>query len=337
MTTSQAISSGLRATWRNKWMVLIFFACNLLMAAAIAAPMNTAIADHLGNSMVGQKMANGFDYSWLMEFQLAYAPFLKSFSIAVVWGSVLFLALNTVLSAGAFEVFRQSLLCSDGSPTGRAGSSAADRGVEDPALHTASLLGSRFPSLHVFGRGMGKYFLRFARIAIIASLFYFVAFWFWQNLMGTAVTKLFENASVERWHFYTEWLRWALLIFTVSVVNMVVEYAKADMVIDEHYSALGAFGHAAGFVFANFGRVFFIYVALGFMTLVTIFVYSVFARFFPQSSVATVFVWFVVAQLLLWFRWMFRLSSWGAAVSYYSGCRTPVATPEAVHAEHVEA
>lgn len=321
MTTSQAISSGLRASWRNKWMVLIFFACNLLMAAAIAAPMHFAIADHLGKSMMGEKLARGFDYGWLNEFQLANGLFLQTFSIAIVWGSVLFLALNTVLSAGAFEVFRSTVA---------PGSSPAGPGFATEAT-------SRFPGLHAFGRGIGKYFLRFARIAIIASVFYFVGFWFWQNIMGQAVTKMFEDASAERWHFYTEWLRWALLIFTVVVVNMMVEYAKADMVVDEHNSALGAFGHAAGFVFANFGRVLAIYAALGFLTLLAIFVYSAFARFFPQSSVATVFIWFMVAQALLWFRWMFRLSSWAAAVAYYSEHRAPVAVSQSVSAEHVEA
>lgn len=319
MTTSQAISSGLRATWRNKWMVLIFFACNLLMAAAIAAPMHVAIADHIGKSMVGEQMARDFDSSWLTEFQLAQAPLLKSFSIAIVWGSVLFLALNTVLSAGAFEVFRSAV------------GSVSGYGV-------GSEVGPiRFPGLHAFGRGIGKYFLRFARIAIVASVLYFVAFWFWQNIMGMAVEKLFEDAVAERGHFYTEWLRWALLIFTVFVVNMIVEYAKADMVIDEHNSALGAFGHAAGFVFTNFGRVLTIYLSLGFLTLFTIFIYSAFARFFPQSSVATVFIWFVVAQALLWLRWMFRLSSWGAAVAYYSSWRAQQVGAQPAPAEQVGA
>ncbi|HYG98381.1 MAG TPA: hypothetical protein VD837_04565 [Terriglobales bacterium] len=307
-------------------MVLIFFGCNLLMAAAIAAPMHTAIADHVGNSMVGEKLARGFDWSWLVEFQIAYAAFLKSFSTAIVWGSVLFLALNTVLSAGAFEVFRASLSRDAAVP--HHGAAGLNNDAEVPA---------RYPGLHAFGHGIGKYFLRFARIAIIASVLYFVAFGFWQHLMGMGVAKLFEDASVERWHFYTEWLRWALLALTVFVVNMIVEYAKADMVIDEHKSAFGALGHAAGFVFAHFGRVLAIYLALGSLTLLTIFIYSAFARFFPQSSVLTVAIWFLVAQALLWMRWLFRLSSWGAAVSYYSGQRAAVAMPQSAPAEQVEA
>jgi hypothetical protein len=285
MMISQAISSGLRAAWRAKWMVLIFFACNLLLAAAIAAPMQTAIADHLGNSAVGEQLARGFDSAWLGEFQVAYSTFMRAFSIAIVYGAILFLALNTVLSAGAFEVFAQA---------GGAG-------------------------MHAFGRGIGKYFLRFSRLVIVASFFYFVAFWLWQGPVSYGLDALFRDSAVERWHFYLNWVRWAALFFTVFVINMVVDYAKADLVIDDHRSVLAALGHAAGFVVAHFGRVFAIYLALGLMATVTVFVYSAFARFFPQSSMITVLIWFLVAQALLCARWMFRLASWGAAVAFYGG------------------
>jgi hypothetical protein len=304
MTTMRAISTGLRAAWRAKWMVLIFFATNLLLAAAIAAPMQTAIADHLGNSAVGSRMARGFDWSWLAEFQIAYAPFLKSFSIAVVYGAILFLVLNVLLSAGAFEYFAQ-----------RFGARATGCDTEVPALH-------------VFGRGIGRNFLRFARIAIVASLFYFLAFWLWQVGMAKLLDRIFEDSPVERWHFYLEWVRWALLIFTVLVINMFVDYAKADVAVDQHQSVLAAIGHGAGFVVANFGRVLAIYFGFAVFAGISVLVYSAFARFFPQSSVATVLAWFLVAQALLWARWMFRLASWGAAVAYYSAQRAESVTPQ---------
>ncbi len=46
-----------------------------------------------------------------------------------------------------------------------------------------------------------------------------------------------------------------------------------------------------------------IYLALGTLSAAAVLAYAAFARFFPQSSVITVFVWFVVAQILLWMRW----------------------------------
>jgi hypothetical protein len=111
----------------------------------------------------------------------------------------------------------------------------------------------------------------------------------------------------------------------VFVVNAMLEYAKADVVVHEHRSALAALGHSAGFVLARFGRVMTIYVALGALTTLAMLAYAAFARFFPQSSVATILIWFLVAQALLALRWGFRLASWGAEVAYYCA-NAPVET-----------
>ena len=148
-------------------------------------------------------------------------------------------------------------------------------------------------------------------------MWYFVTFLFWNVLIERALTGAFRDSVHEAPLFYLRWVRLALLFATVIVINAIVEYAKADLVFDDHGSALGALGHAAGFVFSRFASVMTIYITLGFLTLATIFLYSAFARFFPQSGVAAVFVWFVVSQLLLFLRWRFRLASWAAALAFY--------------------
>jgi hypothetical protein len=287
---------GIHAAWRNKAVVSLFFACNLLLAAAVAAPMHSAIADHVGHSMMANELARGFSAPWLIEFQLAYAHFLKGFSIAIVYGGILFLLLNTVLSAGAFEVFS------------RAERSQSEG--EGPA-------GSLGWSMHAFGRGIGRFWGRFLRLTAIASVFYYVLFWFWASRVGQFDRWLFRDSVHEAPHFYVEWLRWALLFFCCFVVNAMVDYARAALVAHPDGSTLAAIGDGAGFVAGRLGRVMAIYSGLGLLSALAVLAYAAFARFFPQSSVITVFTWFVVAQILLWMRWLLRLGSWGAAVAYY--------------------
>jgi hypothetical protein len=302
MTARNALTTGLSAAWRNRWMVAIFYGCNLLMAAALAAPMHNAIADHVGTSAVGERLAAGFSAAWLAEFTIANGEFLKSFSLAVMYAGILFLALNTLLSAGAYEVF------------------ASGEGA----------------GLHAFGRGMGKFFGRFARLAVMGSVFYFAVFWIFNGPLEKAVQRGRESAIAAGPWMWLGVARVALLVAVVLVVNALVEYAKADVVIDEHRSAIAALLHAAGFFLSHFGRVLFIYVTLGLLTTASIAVYVVFARWMPQHSVATIFIWFVVAQGLLWLRWTFRLASWGAAVAYYGAHAearaVPAETPDAAEA-----
>lgn len=264
-------------------MVAIFYAINLLLAAIVAAPMYDAIRSHLGHSDTAQRLADSFDLGWLMQFRLANGDLLDHTATLIAWTGVLFLALNTVLSAGAFESFAHP---------------------EQPRLAT-------------FGYGLGRFFFRFARLALMASVFYFFAFWFWNVLLAGLLEEAFRNSVREAPLFYLTWLRYALLFATVFVINVIVEYAKTELVLNDHHSALGALGHAAGFVFARFGRVMAIYLFLGLLSTLTMFLYAVFARYFPQSNVVTVFIWFVVAQLLLFLRWMFRLASWAAELAFY--------------------
>lgn len=304
MKPSSAIAKGLAASFLTKWMVLLFFACNLLLAAALAAPMHAAIAEHVGNSAVGRDLAESFSAAWMTEFSIAKADFLKNFSITIVYAGFLFLGLNTVLSAGAFEVFARG-------------------GGAQPGVPGAPAVGATGWYMHAFGRGVGKFFGRFARIAVIASVLYFVAFWFFNGPLERWLRSAFRGVNAEAGHFYLNWLRLALLVLTVLAINLLVEYVKADIVIDDHRSVLAGFGHAAGFVLAHLGRVIFIYAAIGLLTTATSAVYVLFANLMPQHTVATIFIWFVVAQALLWVRWMLRLASWGAAVAYY-GAHLPV-------------
>jgi len=300
MTVSQAISTGLCAAWRNKAVVALFFACNLLLAAAVAAPMHSAIADHLGHSMMANELARGFSASWLTEFQLAYSGFLKGFSTAIVYGGILFLVLNAVLSAGTFGVFSQPAP-EDGGPG----------------------------SMHAFGRGLGRFWGRFLRLTAIASVFYYVLFWFWAGRAAQFNRWLFRDSVREAPHFYLEWLRWGLLFFCCFVVNAIVDYARAALVAHPERSTLAALGDGAGFVAGRLGRVMAIYFALGVLAAAAVLAYAAFARFFPQSSVVTVFIWFVVAEILLWVRWLLRLGSWGAAVEYYCAGAVEAAAPGA--------
>jgi hypothetical protein len=283
MTASQAIRAGLRSAARNPWMVWIFFGANLLLAAALAAPMHAALADYLGSSARGQELVAGFSAQWLAEFQFLNAGFLKGFANVVVYVAIVFLVLNTALSAGAFEVFY--------------------RGTGATA--------------HAFGRGMGRFSGRFFRLMVIATAFYFVVFWFFHYVVAKGVMWPFEGGVHEAPAFYLNWVRWLLFFFSVGAVNALVDYAKADLVADDHSSVLAALGHAAGFVLRRFWRVMAIYLALALLSGLAVFAYAAFARFFPQNSALTIFLWFLVAQLFLWLRWLLRLAQYAAATAYY--------------------
>nr|MDP9268857.1 hypothetical protein [Acidobacteriota bacterium] len=183
---------------------------------------------------------------------------------------------------------------------------------------------------HAFGRGMGRYSARFFRLTAIASFLYFIVFWIFNHMVAHFVEVAFEDGVREVWPFYLNWVRWALFFLCVMAVNALVDYAKADLVADDHSSVLAALGHAAGFMWRNLGRVIGVYLALALLAGLAIFAYAAFARFFPQHSPLTIFIWFLVAQAWLWVRWLLRLAQWGAATALYG--RIPGPTPKSAPA-----
>ncbi len=294
MKVSEAIRAGLAAARRAKFLVFIFYACNLLVAAVVAAPMHDAIKAHLGGSKMSGELVRGLDSAWLTEFQIANEGFLRGFSTAIVFAGVVFLLLNTILSAGAFEVFVR-------------GEGAG---------------------MHAFGRGVGKYFARFVRLAIFASFLYFVAFWFWNGPVDGWIRGAYRASALERTQFYLLRVRDVLLLFTLFVLNTMIEYAKAGMIVRQRRSSFVALLGGIGFVLRRFGRVMAIYLGIAVLTAAAIAAYVVFAIYYPLQSASpwVILGWLLVAQVLLWLRWMFRLSSWGAAVAFYQS-QLPAAEP----------
>jgi hypothetical protein len=232
--------------------------------------------------------------AWLAEFQIANEGFLRGFSTAIVFAGVVFLLLNTILSAGAFEVFVQG----------------------------------QGAGMHAFGRGVGKYFARFVRLAIFASALYFVAFWFWNGAISWLLNRVFHNSALERTEFYSLLARDLLLVFTLFVVNTMVEYAKTSMIVRQRRSAFLALMAGTGFVLRHFGQVMAIYLGITVLTALAIAAYVLFSIHYPLQSASdwVILGWLLVAQALLWIRWMFRLSSWGAAVAFYQS-QLPAAEP----------
>ncbi len=294
MKVTEAMRAGLAAAGRAKFLVFIFYACNLLVAAIVAAPMHDAIRTHLGGSQMSEELVRGLNSAWLGEFQIANEGFLRGFSTAIVFAGVAFLLLNTILSAGAFEVFVR-------------GEGAG---------------------MHAFGRGVGKYFARFVRLAILASFLYFVAFWFWNGPVDSWIRGLYRHSALERTQFYLLMARDVLLVFTLFALNAMIEYAKTNLMVRQRRSAFAALVMGIGFVLRRFGRVMAIYLGITVLTALAIAAYVVFAIYYPLQSASpwVILGWLLVAQVLLWLRWMFRLSSWGAAVAFY-GSQLPTAEP----------
>lgn len=210
----------------------------LLAAAPFAAALHGEIADHLGASVAGERMAAGVDRVWWDEFSadagglgktftptvIGFAAPLSNLSafldgegppLALVTAVVGYLAVWTFLAGGMLDRLARA------------------RRVAGPAFFAAC----------------GAHFFRFCRLAAIAGLIYWALFdllhdWLFDDLYAAAV----RDVTVERTGFLWRLGAYALFGAVLLPVSLVFDYARIRTVVEDRRSAIGALLAAWRFV-----------------------------------------------------------------------------------------
>lgn len=243
---------GFRAVARNWGLVVLLLAVNLLVAAALAAPLSARMEADLRNRDAAGAMAHGFDYPWWSEWQERQQGWPASFAPDVFGTGFAFrnvdLLLKGALPGGLFR--------------------AGDEGTPDPALDPVLLeLGALYLLLQVFlgggvlgvlrapaggwtARGLlhgsGFYFGRLLRLAIVSLAALWIVFRLYFPFADWT-DRLAREAVSERTAMALTLGRHALLLMAILFLNMVGGYAKAMIVLEERASALLAWISALSF------------------------------------------------------------------------------------------
>lgn len=217
----QAVSRGAQAVLRARRMLLVFWLCTLAFALAIVLPFGAWLYEDLGHSLYAQRMFDNFDLQWLAEalFETGGRP-LFMFPALLAAVTLGYLLLGTFLAGGAIAVF------------------ASEDGLYRPGL---------------FFEGCGRNFGRLLRLALISWLFYGVALG-----LGAALTALgkyiWGQGMEERPLVIFGWFRTGLTILLLLLVNMIFDYAKIRLVVEDSRRSWRAASQALKLVLANFGR-----------------------------------------------------------------------------------
>jgi hypothetical protein len=215
------------------WVVMV------LTALPAALAVHRAIADQLGSSLVGSRVARGADYLWQEEFRTEARGIASTFDQAIVgaaaplrnWSDLVDGELVPAPLIATVAVGLAAWLFLTGG--------AVDRLARGRAVGTRAFFGA-----------CGTFFFRFLRLGVLAGMAYLL-------LVGPCHRALFDwfypwvtrDTSAERVAFAWRLVVYAAWLLPVSAVNVVVDYAKVRAVIEDRRSMVGAV--AAGFRFAR--------------------------------------------------------------------------------------
>lgn len=100
-----SLKAGLYQAWSNKRILLAFYLLNLFAGLIIMLPFRQSLDVFMEESLMGEKLAGKIDLDFIIEFLSNTPQFIDTSIAMLVFGGLIYFALNLFLSGGAFTVF----------------------------------------------------------------------------------------------------------------------------------------------------------------------------------------------------------------------------------------
>lgn len=283
MSIIKAILKGLGTTLRKPRLAVILYVFNLGFAAAVLLPFFAVVQSELGHSFLGSNVRPA-DVMWLGEAALKYGDAAPAVVGQALAAALIYFALSLFLNGGVVG----RLLDREGRTT-----------------------------LEPFFADCGRYFWRYVRIFLVSLVFYVLGFGLVLKLLSALMRPAAENAVTEWLPLILSNLHFLIALLLLSVVHMIVDYARIAVVADAEAKVLRALRHALKFLRKRFLRAWAIYLLLVLLTVAsTIVFYAVLGRF-AAPGVAGVIAGLVWMQAYVLFRVWMRTVFVSAQAEYY--------------------
>jgi hypothetical protein len=283
MGVIKAILNGVGTTCRKPRIVVILYVINLVFAGLVAVPFLFIVQGDLGHSVLGM-VVQPFDLPWIEEAAFTYQTALPGLLGSLVAAGIVYLILQVFLNGGI---------------VGR----LLDK--EGPA------------SLAEFAGDCGRYFWRYVRLFLVSLIFFILTLGLIMRLVSALFEPLSEAAMTEWLPLILSNLHLLIALLLLSIVHMIVDYARIAVVADEERRVLRALRHALTFLRKRFFRAWAIYLLIVALTVAGAIVYFVVLGRLNAPSVAATVAGLVWMQLFMVFRSWIRTLFVAAQAEFY--------------------
>jgi hypothetical protein len=309
MTVAAAFRDGWGRIGRAPLVVAGLYALTLAFAVPPALLLRDAIAGHLGESLAAESASAGVNFDWWNEFLAQASSLGQTFTPSVMGFAAVLKNLSAVLDSSGLPAAAVAAIVA----AYLAGSLFLLGGVLD------RLARDRATGSHGFFAACGVFVFRFLRLAIVAGAAYSALFlwlhpWLFDDVYGAWTGEM----TVERTAFAVRVLLYLVFAAMLMAVNLVFDYAKIRMVVEDRRSAIGALVAALRFVARQPGAAISLYLLNTAVFLVVIALYFLVA---PGASGGPVLViaGFAVSQLYIVLRVVVRLSFAASQIALFQG------------------
>lgn len=260
-----AYREGLRRVLAAPWVWAGAWLATLLLALPAALVLRDLLAAHLGASLVADQAAAGVHWEWWQEFRAQASGLGATFEPAILGGAAVLKNLSDLADNAPMATVVAGLVAAWLLVWSFLAGGILDRYARGRALGAAG-----------FFAACGTHAGRLLRLGALAFAAYYVLFahvhrWLFDEGLYALWTR---DISVERRAFALRALLYLVFFALVALVNLVIDYARVRLVVEDRRSAV--FGVVAGarVVRRHLGHVVGLYGlnALGFLLLAAIYV-----------------------------------------------------------------
>jgi len=278
----------------------------ILVSLPLTLVLREMIAQHLGASLAGERAAAGVDSDWMQEFAdqatgvgVTFKPTIIGFG-AVLDNLSAFFDNTTrplvVLSAASAYIVVWLFLAG---------------GVIDRYAR------GRPTRAHGFFSACGELFFRFLRLAVVqwavyALLFGLVHHWLFDRIFP----QITRDLTVERTAFFIRAALYLVFGLLIAAVNLIFDYTKVRIVVEDRRSAVGAIAAAMRFVMRNPGATIALYAMNCAVFVLVLAGYAIVA---PGGRGAGVMMWlaFAIGQMYVLARLCVKLAFWASETALF--------------------
>jgi hypothetical protein len=239
-SSGYAVRSGMGRAMRAWTFVVGAWLMTLVVSLPTTLGVRERIAAHLGQSLEASVLAEGADNDWMNEFESQASGAASTFGSSVIGFAAVADSVETVLEGSR----QPSVILATGVVyvllwTFLAGG-IIDRCARDRALRTHGFFqvcGGHFPALFRLGLLSGFVYLGIAR-----------SFYPWLLDLYDQITR---NVDVERTAFGLRLGVLGVFLLALGGANLIFDFAKIRLVVEDRRSALGAVHAAVRFIARN--------------------------------------------------------------------------------------
>ena len=235
-----AVRSGIGRATRAWATVIGVWLMTVTVSLPVSLGVGERIAAHLGRSLQGAVLAEGADNDWMSEFQSQASGAASTFSSSVIGFAAVADSLETILeerrqpvvilATGLVYVLLWTFLAGG----------IIDRCARDRALRA-----------HGFFQVCGGHFPALFRLGLLSALVYLGIARSFHPWLLDLYDQLTRNVDVERTAFAVRLGVSAVFLLVLGGANLIFDFAKIRLVVEDRRSAIGAVHAAVRFVARN--------------------------------------------------------------------------------------